>query len=230
MISQVRRDKKIQKSSVQPSGIRARTLLQVLVLTLIHLRCATPAQVTLLSEPPQAEIFLTASGDQKPQRVGLTPLTLQAAQLSKLHGGSGPVSIEFKKEGYSPQKAFITDLGIRDLTLQFQLDPLSGLEDLDRLNRVVDQLFESQRLVRVGRQEEALVSLKAAEKELPHLAASYELEGGIYYLQKKYREALDAYSLASSYHPKNPQTLQMKNYLEKSLGVQRTSIPEVGAP
>lgn len=184
------------------------------------------AQITLLSSPSKAEVYAAALGERKAKLIGETPLKLTSSELSKAYGGSGPVSLEFKKDGYASAKTIITDIGAVDLTVNMDLPPTSGLEDQVRLNSVVDSIFECQRLAKVGREEDALSKLKAIEKEAPHLAATYELEGGIYYLQKKYRNALDAYTLASNYNPKNPQVVRMRNYLETSLGVRKREIPE----
>jgi tetratricopeptide (TPR) repeat protein len=189
--------------------------------------CST-AKITLLSSPSQAEVYVTALGDHKSKLVGETPLKMTSVELSKTYGGAGPLFLEFKKEGYVTVKTLVTDLGAVDLTVNMELPPASGLEDLVRLNFVVDSIFESQRLAKVGREEDALIQLKAIEKEAPHLAATYELEGGIYYLKKRYKEALDAYTLASNYNPKNPQVVRMRNYLEASLGVRKREMPEPG--
>ncbi len=186
------------------------------------------AQITLLSSPSKAEVYAAALGERKAKLIGETPLKLTSSELSKAYGGSGPVSLEFKKDGYASAKTIITDIGAVDLTVNMDLPPTSGLEDQVRLNSVVDSIFECQRLAKVGREEDALNKLKAIEKEAPHLAATYELEGGIYYLQKKYRNALDAYTLASNFNPKNPQVVRMRNYLETSLGVRKREIPEPG--
>jgi tetratricopeptide (TPR) repeat protein len=167
-------------------------------------------------------------GDRKAKLIGETPLKLSSDELSEIYGGTGPVSLEFKKDGFSAVKTIITDIAASDLTLNMDLVPSSGLEDVIRLNSIMDSLFESQRLARVGRGEDALIRLKSVEKEAPHLAAIYEIEGGIYYLQKKYKNALDAYSLAASYNPKNPDVMRMRNYLQTALGVIKPVVAEPG--
>jgi len=187
--------------------------------------CST-AKITLLSSPSRADVYLSALGDGKPKWVGQTPIKMTAAELSKAYGGAGPVFLEFKRNGYSSAKAIVTDLGAVDLTINMDLPPTSGLEDQVRLNFIVDSIFESQRLAKAGREEDALSRLREIEKDAPQLAAIYELEGGIYYLQKKYKEALDAYTLASNHNPKNPQVVRMRNYLEASLGVKKVDINE----
>jgi tetratricopeptide (TPR) repeat protein len=186
-------------------------------LALLSAACAT-SSVTLTSSPPKAEIYVAPLGAGKPKLIGETPLTMRADELQKEYGGSGPVYIEFRKNGYTPAKTVVTELASVDLTVSAELDATSGLEDLERLNLVVDDIFEAQRLARGGRYDDALTRVKSVEKLAPMLAASYELEGGIYYLQKKYKDALDSYTLAAKYNPRNSESVRMRNMLETTLG------------
>jgi tetratricopeptide (TPR) repeat protein len=145
-------------------------------------------------------------------------------QVSSFYGGAGPVLVEYRKEGYLPTRAIITDLSANDLTISLELVVIQKIEDQekklqtqDKLNSTIDAVFESQRLVRVGRQDDALTKLKTLENELPYLSAIYEMQGQIFYLQKKYREALDAYSQAVKYHPNSPESLRMRERLQTLL-------------
>ena len=69
-----------------------------------------------------------------------------------------------------------------------------------------------------ARFDDAIQQLKQVEAKRPQLAAAYELEGGIYYVQKKFKEALDAYTIATRINPKNPQSVRMRDLLEEQLG------------
>jgi tetratricopeptide (TPR) repeat protein len=89
------------------------------------------------------------------------------------------------------------------------------------VNALIDRMFETQTLARAGRYEDALEKLRAIEREAPQLAAVYELQGGVYYLMNRYREALDAYSLAAKLNPANPQITRMRQVLETALSSQR---------
>lgn len=205
--------------------------------------CST-STVHLQSSPEKADIYVTAMGSGAPQKVGETPLMITSSDLLKAHGGSGPVDVEFRKEGYAPGKAIITDVGGMDLSINFELLTLptvaaSSKEDekdpekINKLNKMLDSLFESQRLAKAGRSEDALALLKEIEKGNPQLAAAYELEAGIYYLKKQYKQALDAYTLAARYNVKNLDSIRMRNMLEQSLGVTRqvaVAFPEGTAP
>jgi tetratricopeptide (TPR) repeat protein len=91
------------------------------------------------------------------------------------------------------------------------------LEMVQSLNDAIDLMFEGQRLARAGRFTEALQRLKQVQSQHPQLAAPYELEGGIYYVRKKYKEAIDAYTSATRIHPRNPEATRMRDLLEEQL-------------
>ena len=94
-------------------------------------------------------------------------------------------------------------------------------QEYEKFNHAVDDLFEAQRLVRVQRQEEALVVLRNLRNQTPDLSAIYEIEGGIYFLQKKYTDALDSYRLALKYNSKGIDALKMQIVLENLIGIKR---------
>lgn len=180
--------------------------------------CAT-ASIGLDSVPNQAEVYAQPLGGGEPALLGKTPLNLRAPEILKQTGGSGPVLLEFRKNGYNAHRAVITDLSPVDLNLKVALLPMSGLEDQDRMNQLIDTVFEAQRLALSGRFEDATAQVKRVQKEAPQMAAAYEIEGGIYFLQNRLTEALDAYRIAARFNPANPETTRMRNFLEDALGV-----------
>ena len=89
----------------------------------------------------------------------------------------------------------------------------------------MDRIFEAQRLVRASRLDDALKLIEAVQKDAPELSAVYEIEGGIYYLQKKPQESLDSYQTSIRFNPKNMEAIRMRNYLSSKLGVTTSSPP-----
>lgn len=182
------------------------------------------ARIAIESTPPQAEVYASpASGAGKPVLLGVTPLAVSGSDLVSRTGNAGPVMIEFRKEGYNSSRAVITDVSAADLKLRLDLPRSSGLEDQDRMNAMIDLVFESQRLALAGRFADALAKLKEVQKQTPQLAAAYELEAGIYFMQKRLPEALDTYRAAARINPRNAETIRMRNYLEAKLGLAKAA-------
>ncbi|MBC7692647.1 MAG: hypothetical protein H7222_12875 [Methylotenera sp.] len=186
--------------------------------------CASSV-LTFQSTPADADVYAARLGANAPELIGKTPVTIKAAEFEKKIGGPGPFNLEFKKDGHNSARTLVTEASSVDLTISMELTPVSGLEDQEKLNAVIDQVFEAQRLARAGRYDDALLKLSALEKDVPQLAAIHELQGGIYYIQKKFKESLDAYSIAAHHNPKNSEAVRMRNALEISLKVERRRIP-----
>ncbi|TNE97063.1 MAG: hypothetical protein EP326_12145 [Deltaproteobacteria bacterium] len=149
--------------------------------------------------------------------IGQTPLNFRADEIEKKYEGSGPISVEYRKEGYQSKKVMITELSAVDLKVKMELMAESGLEDQRRLNWVVDSLFEVKRLVSAKRYDDAIELLKKVKEAVPQVSAVYELEGGIYFIQNKLHAALDSYTMSVRYNPKNMESIRMKEFVEQKI-------------
>ena len=201
--------------------------LAVLALSLIT-ACSTASSLSFQSNPNGAEVWVSPLDGTSPKKLGTAPVLIQSDEAQKTAGTSGPVMIEFRKDGYLSSKSIVTDLASSEISLTAQLQRSTGLENIESLNAVVDRLFEAQRLVRAGRLEDSLKLIESVQKDAPELSALYEIEGGIYYLQKKLQQALDAYQTSIRFNPKNMEAIRMRNYLVSQLGINLTpSTPAV---
>ena len=180
--------------------------------------CSSVANLNLQSNPTASEVWIAPLDGTNPKRLGQTPLLIQSDEAQKIAGTSGAVVLEFRKDGYISSRAMVTDLFPSDITVTSQLQRSTGLENIETLNTVVDRLFEAQRLVRAGRLEDAMRLAEGVEKEAPELSAVYEIQGGIYYLQKKPQQSFDAYQTSIRFNPKNMEAIRMRNYLGSQLG------------
>ena len=200
-----------------------RTFQKLIVVTgAATLMSCSSASIKFQSAPEKAQVFAHSMGTAGEMLLlGDTPLTISAADLNKKLGASGPVLVEFRKAGHLTSKLFVTDLSSTALTVNTELVASNGLEDMDKLNNLIDQVFESQRLARALRPDDALRALAELKKTYPQVAAIYELEGGIFYMGKKYKEALDSYGQAIKYNPKSSSSIRIHDALEILLGLRQ---------
>lgn len=181
------------------------------------LGACSSTSVNFRSSPQKAKVSAKPLGAGAAKELGETPITISASELEKDLKGSGPLQVEFTKEGYKPTKILVTELSSLDLTLDVEMQPASGLEDPASMNAQIEKLFEAQRLVKVQRFPEALKLIEEIKKAAPQLSATYELEGGVYFLQNKKNEALDSYRAAAQLNPKSNEAARMRDQLEAAL-------------
>lgn len=178
--------------------------------------CSTTS-VTFKSTPNAAEIFVKPLEGGAERSIGRTPLTLSASALNKGMNGAGPLKVEFRLDGYRTSRVIVTELSSIDLTIQENLDPMSGLEDPQQVNQMIDQLFSVQDNIRNRNYPAALGLIAQLKSQMPQLSSIYEFEGGIKLLQKDYRGAFDAYRTAITLNPKSPYSRLMQKKVERFL-------------
>jgi len=185
---------------------------------LMFVGACSSTTISLNSVPEQASVKVKPLGSGAVKELGVTPLNMSAADIEKDYGGSGPLLVEFHKEGYLTKSVLITDMSIKNINLKVTLDGLSGLDDPAEMNAQIETLFEAQRLVRVRRYDEALKLVEKIKSKIPTLSSPYELEGGIYYMSRRFPEALDSYRRAVKLNPRSVEAVRMRDMLEQNLG------------
>ena len=120
----------------------------LLMIAEIFVGCAS-TRVGLFTNPPGAKVFGKPLGSGRFELLGETPITVSADQIEKAYKGSGPVLVEFRKEGFQTHTVLVTELSAQDLNINAELVALGGLEDLERVNYVIDSLFECLSLIHI---------------------------------------------------------------------------------
>ena len=108
-----------------------------------------------------------------------------------------------------------------DVTLNVTLDVSKNVALAKRFDKVLNALFEAQRLIRIKAYKNALGILEVQEKDNPDFSLIYELKGSALYLQKDFVGALAAYRKAFSINAENSDAYAMMRYLEANLGVEK---------
>lgn len=197
--------------------------LLLIILGLIFVSCGGGVLV-VDTLPPSAEIFVRSKTKNDFTLVGKAPYKLTADELKGKYEVDSSFVMEARLPGYDPQTLLVSELAPNTemnvfLNLKNSADK-AALENGGKgmspeiLNRTMDQLFESQRLVKVGRYDDALAELNRIQEANPNLSAVFEMQGGVFYIQKNYVKALDSYEKALRLNPENLELLSMKRYLE----------------
>jgi hypothetical protein len=200
----------------------------ITILAIVLIAGCSSMTLTVNSVPEKAKVFVRPVGGGELTEVGVTPAVIGADKLKSAGGDSGPIIVEIHKDEFVVEKVLVTETSAADMKLDFALrllddqqgqGPGKGMEDAQNLNQAIDRLFEVRKFISLESYSQALGHLKLIEEKWPYLSATYEMKGGILFLQKKYRDALAAYSLAIKYNPASVSSSQMQESLEKQLGI-----------
>jgi tetratricopeptide (TPR) repeat protein len=214
-----------------------------IILTLITTGCST-GRLVVNSSPEGSDVFVKKAGSEVFENIGQTPLSSEVSDVRKRIGDSDIIVVETRKKGHISKSLVVTDVDSNsDIRLDFKLPTIDAFltgtdsslsetqkrilskraeKQLIETNQLVDSLFEAQRLVQVGRYQDALTKLEGLEKKHPEVAAIYEIRGGVAYMNKDYIKALDDYRKASRNNPFNLEVINMRNFLEKKVGEDRS--------
>ncbi len=206
--------------------------------TLLLLGCAS-GRLNVDSSPKQSDVYVKAAGGNKYVSFGKTPLSEIVSEVINRVGGERTIVVETRKLGYLPKSVLVTDVdSLSDIKLNLEMSSIESflagkdpsMSDAQKAilveisekqtmetNKMVDEIFEAQRLVQVGRLGDAEAKLKLIEKEFPNLSSIYEIRGGIAIMQKDFPKALDEYQKAARANPDNIEILNVKKYLERKL-------------
>jgi|GEM_PF-808466 len=208
-------------------------LLLVFALSVTLSACSSTS-LSLDSAPEKAKVTVKPLGTGASKVIGETPITVRTSEIETEFGGSGPLMVEISKEGYKTKSVLVTELSSMNINLKVSLEGQSGIDDPTTMNAQIEALFEAQRLVRVRRYDEALKLIAGIKQALPTLSSSYELEGGIYYMARRYQDSLDAYRNAVKLNPRSVEAVRMRDMLAKNLGGSAISsgarVPAATAP
>jgi tetratricopeptide (TPR) repeat protein len=191
------------------------------------------------TNPSGANVFATTVGANDRHLIGKTPLPRTLTKdIQK--GQMGALMLDIELERYQNTSILIAENGNSESEISLQLksipvekkvesdkkdesekkDETAKKAELDpvQVNKNLDQLFEAQRLARIGRFEDSLKLLDEVGKVFPKWASVSEMRGGIFLLQKKYGNALDEYQKSLSLNSENTNILAIIKNLEKRMG------------
>ena len=188
-----------------------------LCLFMLMSSCGSTSKFKVTSNPDKSSVFIKDIQKGKDIEIGKTPLEIDTDELEEKFKFevTGPIVMEVRQEGYFSSRAFITDIQSADLELSFNLDSHNLLANSKSTDEIVAKLFESQKIIKLQRYDEALKILKELKDKNPTISVIHELEGGVYLLKKDYKLAYKSYVMAYKYNDQNQEALRMKKFIEE---------------
>jgi tetratricopeptide (TPR) repeat protein len=175
-------------------------------------------QLKLKSEPADAVVYIRDLNGTIKNKIGKTPYEGNIQEIASTYAKSNFFILVLEKDGYESQSILLNDLLKSDIELNMNMVAKEDILEFRKLDKSINDLFESQRLLREQQYTDAISLLKNIEKEQPKLSIVPEMIGSAQYLAKDQKAALSWYEKAYRLNPENKDAYTMKSYLRKALG------------
>lgn len=192
------------------------TFMLILV-SLLLINCSS-AEIRINSTPTEAKVTLVSRDGQK-EDLGLTPINKTRKSLNT----RGPFLIEIQKEGFETKNIFVPDSFYQSqVTLQTQLSKPQNAAAVSNVafdgNKIVREVSMIHNLIQRKEFTEAQSKLVNLTTDFPGYSALWSLLGNVYFLQRKWDQAFDAYTRASDLDPNAADVRSMLERLKSLKG------------
>ncbi|MBY0415960.1 MAG: hypothetical protein K2Q18_17445 [Bdellovibrionales bacterium] len=192
--------------------------LTFILLFLVAISSAQSEQIKLKTDPLDATVYVRDLNGVQNMKLGNTPYEGNLGDIAGNYAKSNFFLIIIEKSGYETQTILLNDLMKSDIELSLTLIPKEDMLLYKKIDKAVSDLFESQRLMRLGQYDESISLLKKIESDQPKLSIVPEFMGAAFYLKKDNAGSLSWYEKAYRINPENKDAFTMKSYLRKALG------------
>ena len=190
----------------------------IFTVAIVNYNTAFADQIKLKSEPIDATIYVRDLNGTLKNKIGKTPFEGNIQEIASTYAKSNFFILVLEKDGYESQSILLNDLLKSDIELSMNMVAKEDILEFRKLDKSINDLFESQRLLRGQQYSDALTLLKTIEKEQPKLSIVPEMIGSALYLSKDQKGSLSWYEKAYRMNPENKDAFTMKTYLRKALG------------
>ncbi len=194
-------------------------------IVLVSLSCKTTNEIEIKSNPDKSKVYLIDSSGAK-DLIGETPTYISADD--RLFRSSSLARISVEQEGYEAESFIINkhSLPTRD-SLVLSLKDKSIAEDAtsrcesissQNMNELASGVAIVQARMAKKEYDVALIKLSSLSAKFPYVSVIWDLLGNVYYIEKKYDSALEAYEKSLNIDSSNASTANMVRRLKEILG------------
>lgn len=171
--------------------------------------CSQMSVVNVKSNPDQAEVFVRALGSTERILVGKTPIELSSSDLQDKLKTNGLIIIEVIREQHYKEEFFLSDYNNRNVEISYDLRQLPKIDQAKKVDVIIADLFNCQRLVKVKRFAECQKILSNLKNKYPEVSTIYEFEGSIFYIKRERKKALQSFLTALKFNSNNQEAKRM---------------------
>ncbi|NDD90806.1 tetratricopeptide repeat protein [bacterium] len=209
---------------MRPRFYQSDRAIRLVCLTLLILgagACAS-SSLSVRSEPSEGEVFVR-KGSSAPVKLGATPFVMTSDNAREWLGDSFELIV--KKEGYASQSIVVPKLALGatsqvDVSLKEASLPQSCAQQDLSLNEIASGVAQAQYFLSKRNYDESRRKIQELINKFPSVAALHTLLGNLFYIQKDFQSALEAYRRSKRIQPDNVETTRMIEKLSSFKGGQ----------
>ena len=175
--------------------------------------------MTIVTEPPDVEIYAGQRDTENPVLLGNSPLELTESEVSdRINIDPDKFSfleISLKKFGYETEKIWLPSRGwdTQHVTVKVQMKE-SGAKG-GKLDLVLQYILNAQKFAEARQYEQAHISLDEALKIAPRFARATSMKAAVFYLQKSYDKSRQWYQKTLEIDPSHGEAVKMLDQISK---------------
>lgn len=200
--------------------IMTKSLISITVAALIS-GCMT-SKIVVKSEPSESNVFIRPSGVEEKSPIGKTPVTMSFSELEqkiKISPSSGEFfELVVEKEGYQSERLLIPSPRMGHVETIVLAKLKSGENEGKVASRLLQHLFNAQKLANEREFERAQMELDKAFAIDEKFTRAMSLRGSIFFIQQKYDESLKWFQKALNIDPQFEDAIKMISQIKKITG------------
>ena len=192
---------------------------------LVSLSCKTTNEIEIRSNPEKSKVYLIDNAGSK-DLIGETPTFISADDRLFRNSTVARISVEnegFEAESFLINKHSITTkdtlvLSLKDKTIADESMSKCETISSEAMNELASGVAVVQARIAKKEYDVALIKLSSLTAKFPYVSVIWDLLGNVYYIQKNYESALEAYEKSLAIDPSNASTANIVKRLKKLLG------------
>ena len=192
---------------------------------LVSLSCKTTNEIEIRSNPEKSKVYLIGNAGSK-DLIGETPTFISADD--RLFRNSTVARISVENEGFEAESFLINKhsiptkdtlvLSLKDKTIADESMSKCETISSEAMNELASGVAVVQARIAKKEYDVALIKLSSLTAKFPFVSVIWDLLGNVYYIQKNYESALEAYEKSLAIDPSNASTANIVKRLKKLLG------------
>nr|HPI40704.1 hypothetical protein [Pseudobdellovibrionaceae bacterium] len=185
-----------------------------------YLGCAS--KLSIQTDPPQADVFVSIEGKADKNKVGQTPLELTEPQLHEMlkitPETASWVEFTFVKPNFETKTVFLPSSRFGELSRTFKIKLNPNEDSSTTVTRMMRYFFNAKKFAETKQYEQAHQEIDKIVALDNKIAQAYVMKGGVYFLQNNLEDSTLNYRKALEIDPSFSEAIQMLDRIKAKSG------------